>query len=163
MLSHDTDHIFSKSQIHLERVPSLRIGNHFQTQSGGAKRKLSNLFEKRTDDWDKGHYRNSIPATKSINNSRETRNEDQFVASAVKSKLDAGNFKAALRILCTFTCPTKRHHTSNSCRQTPETSRRSTNTNRLDRQHKIHTAADHPRRRQEDLTHLSSRIIGKMA
>ena len=59
------------------------------------------------------------------------------------------------------TYPTERHHTSSYCRQTPETSRRSMNTNQPDRQHKIYTAVYHPRRRQEDLTHLSLGSSGR--
>ena len=82
----------------------------------------------------------------------ETKN--QLLSSAMQFKLEAGNFRAAMRILCALTSPTERHHTSISYRQTSETSRRSTNTNLPDRQHKICTAADPSRRRQEDLTHL---------
>ena len=72
---------------------------------GGAKRNLSNLIKKRTAKWDKDHPWDSLPTITTTNNARKIRDEDQLLASAVCFKLEAGNFKVALRILCSDDAP----------------------------------------------------------
>ena len=66
---------------------------------------MSNLVNKRTAKWDRDHPWDSLPTTTTTNNARKIRNEDQLLASAVRFKLEAGNFKAALRILCSDDAP----------------------------------------------------------
>ena len=101
--------------------------------------------------WNK-EQRNSLLTTTTMNYSCKTRNEDQLLASAVQFKLKAGNFKAALPILFSDDgiSPTEQHHTSRKpLQQKREISPRSMNTNLSDRQHKMYTVADHPRRRHK--------------
>ena len=64
-------------------------------KQGGAKRNLSKLIYKRAAKWDKDHSWDSLPTT--THNARKPRYGDQVLASAVSSKLEADNFKAALR------------------------------------------------------------------
>ena len=53
----------------------------------------------------KDHPWETLPTITTTNNARKIRDEDQLLASALRSKLEAGNFKAVLRILCSDDAP----------------------------------------------------------
>ena len=79
--------------------------NLSKPKRGGAKRNLSNLINKRTAKRDKDHPWDSLPTITTTNNARKINDEDQLLVSAMRAKLEAGNFKAALRILCSDDAP----------------------------------------------------------
>ena len=66
---------------------------------GGSKRNLSNIVNSRTVVWDKDAMPTVDLCTTHGKASRRV-NESSRLASAVSSKLEAGNFRAALRIVC---------------------------------------------------------------
>ena len=66
---------------------------------------MSNLINKLTAKWDKDHPWDSLPTITTTNNARKIRDEDQLLALVVRFKLEAGNFTAALRILCSDDAP----------------------------------------------------------
>ena len=72
---------------------------------GGARRNLVNIINKRVRGWNKDSPSESLETTPTAKNLRTSKGEDQHMAAAVRAKLEAGNFKAALRILCSEEAP----------------------------------------------------------
>ena len=67
---------------------------------GGARRNLVNIINKRVTGWNTDIPSESLETTPTAKNLRTSKGEGQHMAAAVHAKLEAGNFKAALRILC---------------------------------------------------------------
>ena len=71
---------------------------------GGSKKNLSNIINSHTAAWDK----DMVPTVQSqITNSKASRKstENSRLAAAVSTKLEAGNFRAAVRIICSSDAP----------------------------------------------------------
>jgi len=65
---------------------------------GGSKRNLSNIINSRTTTWDKDAVPTVHSQTTDIRTSRKS-SDNSKLAAAVSSKLEAGNFRAAVRIV----------------------------------------------------------------
>ena len=94
------DHILSRCKSAWNELLLFAPAILSKRKRGGAKRNLSNLINKRTAKWDKDHPWDSLPTTTTTNKAHKTRDEDQLLAWAVRSQLEAGNYKAELCILC---------------------------------------------------------------
>jgi len=71
---------------------------------GGTKRNLSNVINNRVVAWNKGTLPAApFPTTEYTHTRKST--EDSRIAAAVSSKLEAGNFRAAFRIVCSSDIP----------------------------------------------------------
>ena len=67
----------------------------------GARRNLSNDINKRIAEWKKGNHFESLPtAPLKIKPANRAKDEDYHLAAAIRSKLEAGNYKAAVRLIC---------------------------------------------------------------
>ena len=70
---------------------------------GGARRNLSNIINRRVQEWNNGSELTVQPQTSRM--SRGKKLDNSTLAAAVTSKLEAGNFKAAVRIICSSDTP----------------------------------------------------------
>ena len=69
-------------------------------EGGGARRNLRNIINKWTAEWNKANPIDSTPVTSWNKLARWAKDDDKHLAAAIRSKLEAGNFKAAVRLLC---------------------------------------------------------------
>jgi len=63
---------------------------------GGARRNLSNIISRRVQEWNNDSEHTVQPQTNRVSGGKKL--ENSTLAAAVTSKLEAGNFKAAVRI-----------------------------------------------------------------
>ena len=75
---------------------------------GGVNRNLSNVINKRTASWDTGVLEVD-PAQQTVNSAAKRMSDTSRLAAAVTSKIEAGNFKAAIRIVCSEDTPALIH------------------------------------------------------
>jgi len=71
---------------------------------GGANRNLSNILNKRTAAWDR-EVKTADATQQTSNRTNRKMTVSSKLAAAVTSKLEAGNFKAAIRIICSDDAP----------------------------------------------------------
>jgi len=64
---------------------------------GGARRNLNNIIKRRVQEWDNDSEHIVQPQTNRAN--RGKKSDNSSLAAAVTSKLEAGNFKVAVRII----------------------------------------------------------------
>jgi len=76
---------------------------------GGSKRNLSNIINSRTAAWDKDTVPTVHSKTTESRTSRKS-NDNSKLAAAVSSKLEAGNFRAAVRIISSSDTPAPTNH-----------------------------------------------------
>lgn len=73
---------------------------------GGVNRNLSNVINKRIAAWDGGvSEADLVGLQQTVNRAPKTTSKCSRLAAAVTSKLEAGNFKAAIRIVCSDDVP----------------------------------------------------------